>query len=346
MCRETNQDHSLLARLKFIGRFVAFPLFAVFGYIPLLLGWPNGHWSTELVLVGLLAYSWFCVGGLSHELVHGNLKTPKWIQSAAAHTIGTFIGIPLTAYRESHLRHHAYLNTPLDNELWPYSDPRASLAFRRVFVWFDVAFGVIAAPIIYGLVCFHRQVPLRPALRRRVRFEYAAVAVFWTTTVAGLTLAHRSGLITLTPHDLIYIAPLAIASSMNSLRKLTEHLGMSSYDPVLGTRTVIGDNVFTKLFSYFDFDLAVHGPHHRHPRLAHTQLADRMREFQAAEPTAQFPVYSSFAAVVADTVRCMIKNPGVGVNAGGHTDLGHLPGLSADSEGDCLVPPEPNRRAA
>ncbi|MFK7821803.1 MAG: fatty acid desaturase [Planctomycetaceae bacterium] len=346
MCEQTLPQDNLVARLKFVGRFVAFPLFAIVGYIPLAMGWPNDHWLTELILVGLLSYSWFCVGGLSHELVHGNLKTPKWFQHSAAHVIGTFIGIPLTVYRESHLRHHAYLNTPLDNELWPYSNPRMSLGFRRIFVWFDVLFGIVAAPLIYGSVCFHRQIPLRPEIRRRVRFEYSAVVVFWTTTVVGLTWAHRTGLITLTVHDLIFIAPLAIASSMNSLRKLTEHLGMSSYDPVMGTRTVIGDNVLTKLFSYFDFDLAVHGPHHRHPRLPHTQLADRMREFQAEQPDAELPVYSSFAAVVADTVRCMIRNPGVGVNAGGHTDLAHLPGLSADSDGDCVVPVEPTRRAA
>ena len=38
--------------------------------------------------------------------------------------LGTMMFTPYTAYREVHIRHHAYLNTPRDWELWPYSDPQ------------------------------------------------------------------------------------------------------------------------------------------------------------------------------------------------------------------------------
>ena len=64
--------------------------------------------------------------------------------------IGTMIGVPYSIYRESHIRHHAYLNKPYDWELWPYSDPKASLWFRRVFVWFDLFLGMLGAMATYG----------------------------------------------------------------------------------------------------------------------------------------------------------------------------------------------------
>lgn len=352
MCHEKERDDCAFARIRLLGRLVAFPTFAVLGYAPLVLGWPNQHWLTQSMLVALLSYSWYCIGGLSHELIHGNLKTPRWFQRTVGRMIGTFIAIPYTVYRESHLRHHAYLNTPLDTELWPYSNPNRSLTFRRTFVWFDVIFGVLTAPLIYGMVFFQKEVPLRPEVRRKVIGEYVLVAVFWLTVATGFAIGVQIDVISLSPRVLIYVAPLAIASSINSVRKLTEHLGMSSYDPVLGTRTLIPVNPFSRVFSYFNFDLAVHGPHHRHPRLPHTALASKMREYEAAHPTTAFPVYTSMLTLLRDTLACMIRNPGVGANAGGHTDLGHLPGLSADSDGECLVnsrpeqPNQPDRRRA
>ena len=47
-----------------------------------------------------------------------------------------------------------------------------------------------------------------------------------------------------------------IAGVLQTMRKLTEHLGMASYDPPLGTRAVIGQNWLTRLGSFMNFDIS------------------------------------------------------------------------------------------
>ncbi len=205
--------------------------------------------------------------------------------------LGTSIGIPYTVYREIHLRHHAYLNTPLDWELWPYSDPHASLRFRRCFVWFDMLCGTLATPLIWSRICFSSESPVSDKLKRTMQKEYLVIAVTWTLTAGiGIWLL-ASGRQVFHAETLIFVLPLLLAGNCNSVRKMTEHLGTRSFDPLQGTRTVIGNNFVTRLLSYFDFDLAVHGPHHRYPKLDHSLLKSRMREVQEAAPDTCYPVF-------------------------------------------------------
>jgi fatty acid desaturase len=75
---------------------------------------------------------------------------------------------------------------------------------------------------------------------------------------------------------------------------MMDHVGTSSFDPLHGTRTIVGANPLTKLLSYFNFDLAVHGPHHRYPKLDHSMLKQRMAEITEKNPEQDYPVFSSF----------------------------------------------------
>ncbi len=320
--------------MKILPRLIAFPLLAFVGQIV---------WMTSdaplaplaiLIWLPVLAFSWFCVGGLSHELVHFNLPLPRWLQEGLARMIGTGIFVPFNVYREVHMRHHAYLNTPLDWELWPYSDPETSVGFRRVFVWFDLLFGLLSTPLIWGRIWFSRKSPASPEKRRAMTVEYVGMVIFWGLVLGLCVWLHQTGRFTFRWQHLIFLAPSWMAANMNSMRKMMEHVGTASFDPVHGTRTVIGANWLTKVLSFFDFDLAVHGPHHRHPKLDHTLLKDRMGEIEKARPDEQFPVFASFSGALADTVRTLFKNPAVGVNAGCSDDLSHLPGLGANEPGD------------
>jgi hypothetical protein len=129
----------------------------------------------------------------------------------------------------------------------------------------------------------------------------------------------------------IPVLPPLLAANCNSIRKVMEHIGTCSFDPLHGTRTVVGRSLLTRLLSFFDFDLSVHGPHHRYPKLHHTRLSECMTEIQAKHPQHQYPVFPSFTAALLDTLRSAIRNPGVGVNAGCTDDLSHLPGLHGSS---------------
>jgi fatty acid desaturase len=115
---------------------------------------------------------------------------------------------------------------------------------------------------------------------------------------------------------LIWLLPYYIAGVIQTGRKFTEHLGMASYDPMLGTRTVMGRSWITRLATFMNFDIFVHGPHHRHPRVPHDKLKQRMREYLERTPDVPFPVFRSYAAAVRHMLPSLFRNPGVGMNAG------------------------------
>lgn len=309
-------------------RFLAFPVAAFTG---------QWYWMTHvpplspagLYWIPVLTYCWFCVGGLSHELIHQNLPPGPRASRVIGNAIGFAIGIPYTVYREVHLRHHAYLNTPLDWELWPYSDPSASLRFRRVFLWFDLLMGSVATPLIWSRICFSSRTPVKADVKRKMQREYAAMFTLWTLGAVWLSRQVGRSDQFLPWQSLVYLTPLVLAANCNSIRKIMEHVGTCSLDPLLGTRTIIGRHWWTRLLSFFDFDLSVHGPHHRFPKLQHNLLTSRMNELQQNHSQTTYPVYPSFAAALWDTAKSAIVNPGVGVNSGCRDDLSHLPGLNA-----------------
>jgi len=219
--------------------------------------------------------------------------------------------VPYTAYRETHIRHHAYLNKPNDWELWPYSSPQAPLWFRRLYVWFDLFVGFLSAPIVYGRIYFHRDSPLKTEQRKAVIGEYLAMIVFWGALI-GLTARYGAWQALL----LVWFVPLFLAGIYQNGRKLTEHLGMQSYDPLLGTRTVVGNSLVTRLCTFLNFDIFVHGPHHRHPKVSHDQLEELTRKYASEAVEKQLPIFTTYLDATKDMVRWMFLNPGVGVNVG------------------------------
>ena len=315
--------------LKLLPRLVAFPIIACAGQIWWMANYSPTNIVASLIWIPLLSYAWFCIGGFSHEVVHGNLNLNPTLEKIIARSIGTLLGIPYTVYREIHMRHHAYLNTPLDWEMWPYGDPKSSLRFRRIFVWFDILFAVIATPIIWGRICFAKDSPVAPRVRRTMKLEYWAIAIFWLGIIGGCIWAHQTSWFLFKPEHIIFALPPLLATIANGFRKMMDHDGTSSFDPLHGTRTIVGRNFITKGLSFFNFDLAVHGVHHRYPKLKHSSLKQRMAEISETFPEQNYRVFPSFFAAFADTVITIIRNPGVGVNAGCTDDLSHLPSQSS-----------------
>lgn len=320
----TTEEEFAIQQARIWPRFLAFPLAAIAGEILFFAGVGGDAWYVQLTWVIGLTYCWFCVGGLTHELVHQTLPISRTLCVRLGIVIGTFLGMPDSAYRIIHVRHHAYLNTPLDFELWPYSDPRRGIWFRRAFVWFDILAGFIASPLIYLRILIDPASPITSAERRQLIIEYVYVAVFWGSVGAVLGFLQMNGTLQLSAKHLICASPLLLAASANSMRKLIEHLGMASYDPVEGTRTIIGRRWWTRWASYFDFDLSIHGPHHRYAKRPHDQLAESMRQLQLRDPARKYLVFPSYAAAVWNVLPCLFRNPGVGVNAGNTASLTHV----------------------
>jgi len=282
------------------------------GVAALWFGYPSDHWGVRLALILVTTYGLFCWSSRFHETAHQTLpRFPESMSVLSGRMIGTVLMVPYHCYRESHIRHHAYLNRPNDWELWPYSDPNASLGFRRVFVWFDLLLGIFAAPIVYGRIYLQSDSPIKPDVLRKIFFEYLAIVLFW-----GLTLGLIAHYGTWKEFAIAWLIPHMMAGFMQVGRKLTEHLGMASFDPMQGTRTVVGKTWFTRICSTLNFDIFVHGPHHRYPRVTHDKLKGRMNVHIESNPEIKFPLFASYSGAVLNMLPFLWKNPGVGLNAG------------------------------
>lgn len=274
------------------------------------IGAENIWFAAALVL--FTASMMFCWTSILHEAIHHTLWRSQKLNLWMGRLLGTLMFTPYTAYRETHIRHHAYLNTPRDWELWPYSDPQASLAFRRVFVWLDLLLGVVTGPIIYGRIYFSRKSPITsPEIHSAIRNEYLAIVVVWTSIWTFTTLMNDWP-----AHLRAILLPMYLAGMMQTGRKFTEHLGMASYDPLQGTRTVLPQKWLLRLSSFLNFDIFIHGPHHRHPRVTHNLLKPKMEEYQTCNPESRYPVFHNYWQAVVATLPSMFKNPGCGENVG------------------------------
>lgn len=274
---------------------------------------PQNWWSTAFWLCWT-SYFLFCWTSLFHETVHLTLPKPRWFTVILGRAIGTVLLTPYTVYREAHIRHHAYLNRPNDWELWPYSDPHCSLGFRRAFAWADLVLGLFTSPYIYSRIYFHPTSPIRdPSTRRAIRNEYLAVVIFW-----GAILGWVSWVQAWPQFLLAWVIPHWLAGIVQTGRKFTEHLGMSSFEPVSGTRTVVSRSPITRLCSFLNFEIFVHGPHHRFPRIQHHELKNRMQALIQQEPETIYPLYSSYLAATWAMLPALLYRPGVGLNAGGN----------------------------
>lgn len=294
-------------------RFAIFPALAVIGHLALIAYW----WELSILWraagIVTISFAWFCIAGCFHELAHLSLfsdqKVCKWL--------GRFCGmvpvIPLTLFRATHLTHHAAMNSEKDYELWPYSDPNRSLAFRRIFAVLDIFLGMITAPIIYGRIFYSRDSAMTWRDRRAALLEYAASAAFWGSIFGTVWWLVAIGRVEASQLSWWWMSPFAFAPMINTCRKMTEHVGLGSLDPMLGTRSVKANNPITRLISYFNFDISIHGPHHRHGTAKYHELPDKLQECLERQPEARELVFGSYAGVFWHTLKCMIKNPGVGV---------------------------------
>lgn len=314
-------------------RFLLFPLLALVTYPAFVMGWGGDHWLVRAAWVVFLGYCWFCIGGSFHEAAHHTLFKSAALNLWYGRALGLLMGIPYTAYRESHRRHHAYLNTPGDYELWPYSDPRCSLAFRRAFVWLDLLGGIVTAPVIYTRIYFTNDPRLPRDARRQIFHELLANVIFFALPVVLFVNWSRQ---TGGSFDPVWMLPLVLSPFFNTCRKFVEHLGLSSTDPLLGTRTIAEGNFVTRWFSYFNFDIAIHGPHHRYPRAQHFELEGKLQACRDKHETPEaFPVFSSYLAALGHVVPSLWTNPATGDAAS------PLPGTTDD-----VIPWEPARFAA
>lgn len=285
-----------------------FNLVAVFAAgFSLATGWPTGHWGWIVFMTVWLAYFQHCWTLIFHEDAHYTLYKARWHNILNGTIVGTLLMVPFNVYRQVHIRHHNRMNSPEDFELWPYTDPTLSVSFRRAFVAFDILLGLWAGPYIYGRMYFVKDSPIKdPGVRRRIALEYALIVVFWSSLLAAVALNGWWR-----EFALVYLIPAWLTGVFQTLRKLTEHLGLPAGDPMHGARTILAQDWVGRFAAWTSFHVEQHGLHHKYPQMPHGNLE---RAIEATETRVGAPVFPTYWSAMCDMFPHLAR-PGIGVNA-------------------------------
>ena len=278
------------------------------GTATLATAWPTDHWLWTIAAIIWLSYFQHTWMMIFHSDAHYSMYEGKWHNIRIGIIVGTFIMVPFSVYKAMHLHHHKHSLDADDWELWPYCDPRRSLAFRRVFVIFDLLFGQLVGLYIYNRIFFVRHSPIRdPKLRNFIWIQYAIIFLFWGA-VFGLVAYYGAWWM----FAKVYLIPAWLTGSVQTVRKLTEHLGLPAGPAMFGARTVIPKSLVGQAVNYTSMGVPGHGIHHRFPKIPMNNLHDA-HELQRDE-VAGAPVFRSHVAAMLDMCR-YLANPGAGVNA-------------------------------
>lgn len=297
-------------------------------FFSLISGWPTDHPAWIVLVTIVLAYFQHCWTIIFHEDAHYSLYAARWHNIFNGRIVGTLLLIPFEIFRQVHIRHHARMNTPDDFEQWPYCDPTKSLRFRRVFLVIDILLGAWVAPFIYNRAFFVRNTPMKdPAIRRKVWFEFGIMFVFWSVTI-GLVAYYGAwrGLV------LGYVIPAVVTGWIQTIRKLTEHLGLPAGDPMRGARTVLPQRPMGRWFAWTSFHIESHGLHHKFPQMPHRNLEKAYALLEDGE-TAPEVTFSTYWQAIRDMLP-HLRRPGIGVNAPGQPNGHPAAAMSGAGAGD------------
>ena len=161
--------------------------------------------------------------------------------------------------------------------------------------------------------------------RRAARLEFGLSAVLWGTFTGVIAWLLISDQLLESQLSFWWIAPLCFSASMNTVRKMIEHIGLPSTDSMLGTRTIKPGNAVTRAISFFNFDINIHGPHHRHGAAKYHELESKLEECLNRQPEASATVFPTYTSAAWSTLKDVIRNPGVGTVINPDSSTGKIP---------------------
>jgi fatty acid desaturase len=239
-----------------------------------------------------------------HEAAHRTLCPEGWLNDGLGIFIGLFSFMSLALYRAAHQSHHAYLATEQDEELWPFVDPRCPRWARRLAAVVELGLGLLYTPFLFLHAFLHNGAPIRArALRLRVWAELAFIAVVWGSVLALVARYHAW-----TQLAVLYVAPAALAGSIQSWRKYVEHMGLLGATVLSSTRSVVSPGLWGRLLAFSLFHEPFHGVHHKYARLPHYVLP----QFAGFLDCGEEPLpYASYRSAFRDMVTSLV-DPRVG----------------------------------
>jgi fatty acid desaturase len=264
---------------------------------------PAAEWPWLLLISPALGVVMFIFVIGFHDASHDRLHPVHRMNEVFGHIVGTLSFVPLNVYRHAHARHHAYLGTQGDPELWPFNVPGTPRAWRVLAAFCEIVFGFIYSPIL-----FLRSVLLgdvTPFERKLIIRGYVGCAVAWTSILAIVYEYNLWFLLLVTA-----IIPMAISGFLQTVNKFTQHLGLHG-KTVLGlTRTVVDEHPAGEVVSSAMFYNDYHGTHHRYAKIPYYNLPTAT-PYTLANASEFCPVYSNLAMAALAMLPCL-ANPKVG----------------------------------
>jgi fatty acid desaturase len=268
------------------------------------LTWNAGLWPLTIVCWAICAHVGHSKLIAFHEASHGTLN-PRWlVNEFQGIMLGTTILVPLSSYRLVHGRHHAYLGTESDLELWPFVNPKVPRWQRILAAVGELVFGFFYTPIVFlHGVLVAKKIP-KPQVRRLI-WEYANCVVVWAVV---LYVINRNGW--WEPFFVGYGVQALIAGNLQSIRKFTEHVGLMGDSILTTTRTVVDKSHYGEAMSRSMLRIDYHGTHHRYAKVPYYHLP-------AATPYVYdgkvecVPIFPTYLSAMWDMARSL-GNPRVG----------------------------------
>lgn len=241
-----------------------------------------------------------------HEASHGLLRKNRTFNEFDGVLIGMLSLISFTLYRVAHQKHHMYLATEKDIELWPFNDTSQPRWFRRVAAFLELTFGLFFSPYLFYRCFFGKNTTIRsPKVRKRIWKEIIGTLVFWTVILAGV------GLFGLWKYFLcMYLFPAMLAANLQNWRKYVEHVGMRGTSATGATRSIVSEGLAGRLLAFSLLHEPFHGLHHRHAGWHHYELPAHAGELAPRTPEETEP-YPNYRSAVMDLLRDL-ADPKVG----------------------------------
>lgn len=217
------------------------------------------HWTLTALAVFVAGAMFAHLVELQHECLHEHAFRSRWANRVAGFFSGMFMLSSFWHYKHDHLRHHAFLGTPQNQEFFNYrfrhlDSPLGFLiAIFHPGRYWDVARDMVRAWL-------WRPMPTVPRDRdrRKIQTEYRLLSILVLAAVAGSFAFDSTFLI------FAWLIPaLLVAEPAHFLIEMPEHFGLNTQtDPdVLSNTRTINASKFAQWYTNFN---NLHTAHHYH----------------------------------------------------------------------------------
>jgi fatty acid desaturase len=241
-----------------------------------------------------------------HEASHGLLRKNRTLNEIDGVVLGTLSFTSFSLYRAAHQTHHAHLGTERDEELWPFVKPDMPRWFRVLAAVLELCCGPLVTPLIFVRSFLRENSPIRSKkVRRRIWWEFALIAAFWTGVLCAVTEAG------VWKYFLwMYVAPAWIAGNLQSWRKYVEHVGLTGSTVRSATRSIVAGDAWGKLVSFTLLHEPYHGVHHQRVGLPHAELPAHAEDLLPANEE-EHPPFRNYGHAARHLMHCL-SDPRVG----------------------------------